>query len=105
MDLRDAPDPVTAGFVTLCDEAIDEARKLLEVYRVKGDEARVDLAKRMVRFLEQRRAAALDGTMHRPKNGFAFGITRFADEYDWGPEGRPMIERVFDLQRYWLENM
>ncbi len=105
MARRDAPDPLTAGFVDLCDEVIHEARRLAEVYRAKGDDRTLKRAHKMVDFLEHRRQAALDGTMLRPSDGPAFGITRFASEYDWGPEGNAMLDRLYDLEDYWVENM
>jgi hypothetical protein len=30
-----------------------------------------------------------------------FPLTRFVGEYDWGPDGDELVERVYALQRIW----
>ena len=104
MDRPDATDPV-AGFVRLADEAIAEARALEARHAEAGDHGAAEQAALAVQILEAERHAALDGRLPRRSEGFGFGPTRFIGEYEWGAEGKRLVDAVYAMQRHWEKRM
>ena len=96
-------DPAAAGeFVATCDRAIEEVRKLETNWRAAGDESGASLADRMASYISGWREAALKGTLHASEKGNThLGVTRFASEYFWGPEGDAFLDAARELEEIW----
>ena len=92
---------VTGEFVEACDRAIAQVRKLETLGRESGEAYRAELAGRMATYISQRRQAALDGRLVSPKAGTHLGITRFASEHLWGPEGDVFLDAAREIEQIW----
>jgi hypothetical protein len=93
---------VTARYAELAEEALEEAERLREHWERAGDADRAKLAARLAGLLANARDNARRGRLP-PRTG-GFPLTRFADDYEWGEEGRRAIDHLYKLQRYWREN-
>ena len=102
MATRDEGDPVTGGYAELAEGARAEAEALRDRWRAGGDADGARLAERLASLLAEARDAAGEGRLP-PRDG-GFPLTRFVSDYDWGDEGRDVVERVYALQRYWQEH-
>jgi ribosomal protein S18 acetylase RimI-like enzyme len=92
---------VTQRYVELAQEAIAEARRLRSRWAEAGDTSGAAIAERLERLLVAERDAAERGRL--PPRAGGFRITRFVGDYEWGSEGRELVDLVFSLQHIWRE--
>jgi hypothetical protein len=102
MGAGDADDPVTARYAELAEEALEEAERLRNHWEQAGNADRARLAGRLAGLLVDARDEARRGWLP-PRTG-GFPLTRFADDYEWGEEGRRAVDYLYELQRYWQES-
>ena len=90
---------MTDRYAAAADAALAEAGRLRARWAAEGDASGVAMADRLEGLLAAERDAARSGRLP-PRNG-GFPLTRFLGEVEWGPEGRELVDRVYDLQRIW----
>jgi hypothetical protein len=90
---------VTAAYAAAADDAIAEADRLRARWAGSGDTEGAALTERLRQQLVTSRDAARRGEL--PPRGGGFPLTRFVGEYDWGPDGDELVDRVYALQRIW----
>ncbi|MBW3650399.1 MAG: hypothetical protein KY458_07520 [Actinobacteria bacterium] len=97
--------PAPEEYLRLCDRAIEVAEALRRRRQARGEQRGAELAARAVSLLEAGRAGSAEHGVPSGEHGIGFAMAGFISEYDWGPEGRDLVDAVYAMADYWRRHL
>lgn len=89
------------AYAVAAERALAEAEHVRDRWVSGGDSSGVEVADRLLGFLQQHRDNARKGIL--PSREFGYALTRFMDDYEWRPEGSRLQDLVCAMRDIWAE--